>query len=292
MAKKKENRLGKGLGALISENSYTPVKTVKEAVETGNITEIEVKDIEVNPYQPRLEFDEQALQELSASIKELGIIQPLTVRILENKKFQLISGERRLRASKLAGLKKVPAFVREANDQEMLEFALVENLQRENLNPIEIAISYDRLLKECNLKHEDLSERTGKGRSSITNYLRLLKLPEAIQNGLKAKKITMGHAKILAGLSDDEDLQLKIFYKIISASLSVKKTQEELNAALNPKKKNKTNELSENYKNYKDNFTQKFDTKVDIKVDNKGKGKLIINFNSEEKLKKIIDILD
>lgn len=295
MAKKNnENRLGKGLGALISENSYTPAKTVEEAIETGNFAEIKIEDIETNPFQPRSQFDEQALNELAESIKQLGIIQPITVRAKGNSKFQLISGERRLRASKIAELDRIPAFVRDANDQEMLEFALVENIQRENLNPIEIAISYQRLMDECELTQDNLSERTGKGRSSIANYLRLLNLPPEVQAGVRVNKISMGHAKILAGLSDDRHNQLKIFYKILSAGLSVKKTQEEVNQILNPsskKEKKQGNELSDNYQNFKNNISEKFNTKVDIKIDKTGKGKLIIDFKSEEVLDKIINAM-
>ncbi|MBN2890991.1 MAG: ParB/RepB/Spo0J family partition protein [Bacteroidales bacterium] len=292
---KNENRLGKGLGALIPENSYTPAKTIEEAIKTGNIAEISIEDVETNPFQPRSQFDEQALIELSESIKQLGIIQPITVRIIKKDKFQLISGERRLRASKMAGLDKIPAFIRDANDQEMLEFALVENIQRENLNPIEIAITYQRLMEECSLTQESLSERTGKGRSSIANFLRLLNLPPEIQAGLRANKISMGHAKILAGLTEDRHNQLKVFYKILSAGLSVKKTQEEVNSILNPKakkEKSDTDELPQNIKEFKSNMANRFDTKVDIKIEKNGKGKLIIDFESEDILQKIIDSLN
>lgn len=290
---KKNSRLGKGLGALIPENSYTPpAKTIEEAILTGNIAEIDINDVETNPFQPRSQFNEQALLELSESIEQLGIIQPITVRKLKNDKFQLISGERRLRASKMAGLEKIPAFVRQANDQEMLEFALVENIQRENLNPIEIGITYQRLMDECNLTQESLSERTGKGRSSIANYLRLLNLPPEIQAGLRSTKISMGHAKILAGLSDNKHVQLTVFYKIISAGLSVKKTQEEVNQILNPKQKTDKTELPDSYQQFKTNFTEKFDTKVDIKLSKNGKGKIIIDFESEEALEKILKELN
>lgn len=290
---KKNSRLGKGLGALIPENSYTPpAKTIEEAILTGNIAEIDINDVETNPFQPRSQFNEQALLELSESIEQLGIIQPITVRKLKNDKFQLISGERRLRASKMAGLEKIPAFVRQANDQEMLEFALVENIQRENLNPIEIGITYQRLMDECNLTQESLSERTGKGRSSIANYLRLLNLPPEIQAGLRSSKISMGHAKILAGLSDNKHVQLTVFYKIISAGLSVKKTQEEVNQILNPKQKTDKTELPDSYQQFKTNFTEKFDTKVDIKLSKNGKGKIIIDFESEEALEKILKELN
>ena len=286
---KRTNRLGKGLGALIPENSYTPAKTVEEAIITGNIAEIDINDIETNPFQPRSQFDEQAIAELADSIKQLGIIQPITVRRLKNEKFQLISGERRLRASKIVGLKKIPAFVRDANDQEMLEFSLVENIQREDLNPIEIAITYHRLMEECNLTQSNLSERTGKGRSSVANYLRLLNLPPEIQAGMRSSKITLGHAKILAGLTNDKHNQLKLFYKILSAGLSVKKTQDEVDLLLHPKGKViKKNILPKNFQEYKNNFSEKLDTSVNITLSKSGKGKLIIDFDSEDDLKNII----
>ncbi len=292
---KTDNRLGKGLGALIPDaKSYSnPAKTVEEAVKTGNIAEINIKNIETNPFQPRSQFDEQSLKELSESIAQLGIIQPITVRLIKKDKFQLISGERRLRAAKIAGLDKIPAFVRDANDQEMLEFALVENIQRENLNPIEISITYQRLMEECDLTQEKLSERTGKGRSSIANYLRLLKLPPELQAGLRANKISMGHAKVLSSLPDRHN-QLKIFYKILAAGLSVKKTQEAVDAILYPEDDDnkKKKGLPENFIALKDEFAKKLNTKVDIKLSNNGKGKLIIDFNNEKLLNKIIKSLD
>ncbi len=294
---KTNNRLGKGLGALIpdAETYSKKAKTVEEAIKTGAIAEIEIEKIETNPFQPRAVFDEEALNELAQSIQELGIIQPITVRRLASgEKFQLISGERRLRAAKKAGLKKIPAFVRDANDQEMLEFALVENIQRENLNPIEIAITFQRLIDECELTQEQLSERTGKGRSSIANYLRLLKLPAEIQAGLRSNRITMGHAKILASLPDKHN-QLKVFYKILSAGLSVKKTSELVDSILHPtEEKEKTKiTLPDDFVNYKNEIARKLKTKVDIKLDKKGKkGKLIINFDDEDLLRKIINAIE
>lgn len=292
MAKKNDLRLGKGLGALIPDANYKPAKTIEEAIKTGNIAEIDINKVETNPFQPRSQFDEQALLELSESIKQLGIIQPITVRLLKKDKFQLISGERRLRASKMAGLEKIPAFVREANDQEMLEFALVENIQRENLNPIEIAISYQRLMTECELTQENLSERTGKGRSSIANYLRLLKLPPEIQAGLRSQKITMGHAKVISALPDRHN-QLKVFYKVLAAGLSVKKTREAVDAIINPVERSSkdNNELPDVYNNYKADIEDKFNTKVDIKLSENGKGKLIIDFEKPEILEKIVNLL-
>jgi len=292
---KSNNRLGIGLGALIpdvNEINKNKAKTVEEAIDTGDIAVIDIDKIDTNPFQPRSQFDEQALAELTESIKQLGIIQPITVRLLKKDKFQLISGERRLRAARMAGLEKIPAFIREANDQEMLEFALVENIQREELNPIEIAITYQRLIDECELTQEALSERTGKGRSTVANYLRLLNLPPEIQAGLRANKISMGHAKVLASLPDRHN-QLKIFYKILAAGLSVKKTQDEVNAALYPKKKNnkEKQELPENILNIKKELSEKFKTKFDIKLSPKGKGKLVIDFDNQEQLEKILNSL-
>jgi len=294
MAKKTDNRLGKGLGALIPDaNTYNkPIKNVEEAAKTGNIAEIDISKIETNPFQPRTLFDEQALKELSESISELGIIQPITVRILKKDKFQLISGERRLRAAKMAGLSKIPAYVRKANDQEIIEFALVENIQRKDLNPIEISITFQRLMEECELTQEKLSERTGKGRSSIANYLRLLKLPPEIQAGLRSSKISMGHAKVLSSLPDRHNI-LKVFYKILSGGLSVKKTQTEVDSILYPddKPKTKTKDLPDNYVSIKKKFEEKLGTKVDIKLSNKEKGKLIINFDDKKLLDTIIKSL-
>ncbi len=293
----KKNRLGKGLGALITESTTIQPKPIQEAISNGNIAEVEISKIEINPFQPRLKFEEEALSDLSNSIKELGIIQPITLRKLKDDKFQLISGERRLRASKTAGLTKIPAFIRKANDQEMLEFALVENIQREDLNSIEIAITYKRLMEECQLTQEKLSERTAKRRSTVANYLRLLTLSPEIQAGLRAKKITMGHARALIGVENLQE-QLKVFYQIISSELSVRKTEDIVKEINQPKfKKAKTKifkELEGNYKSFKTNLSEKFNAKIDLKIANsgKGKGKLVINFKSEEELQKIMEMME
>ncbi len=292
----KKSRLGKGLGALISESSTINTKSVQESISNGNIAEIDIDKIDINPFQPRLKFEEDALNDLRASIKELGIIQPITLRKLKDNKFQLISGERRLRASKMAGLKKIPAFIREANDQEMLEFALVENIQREDLNSIEIAITYKRLMDECKLTQEKLSERTAKRRSTVANYLRLLTLSPEIQAGLRAKKITMGHARALISVEDPQE-QLKVFYQAVSGELSVRKTEEIVKEINTPKfkktKKNPYKVLDNNYKSFQSNLSEKFSAKIDLKIANsgKGKGKLVINFKSEEELQKIIEMM-
>ena len=289
MAQKKRG-LGKGLGALIGENTYKP-KPVDEALSTSAIAEIDIENIKTNPYQPRSAFDQQALNELAESIKELGIIQPITVKKIDNDRFQLISGERRLRAAKMAGLKKIPAYVRDINDEEVLAFALVENIQREDLNPIEIAISLQRLMDECNYTQDQLSEKTGKARSTVANYLRLLALPAEIQAGIRSAKITMGHAKALNAI-ENKNTQLKIFYKIITNSLSVRETEQMVKNELKPEKKRKVKRsLPEHYKKIKSELAQKLNTKIDIKLGNKGKGKLIIDFNSNEDFNKLINIL-
>ncbi len=287
----KKRGLGKGLNALITETpSYQP-KPVEEAIGTGAVAEIDIELIETNPFQPRAVFDEQSLQELSDSIKELGIIQPITVRKIGDK-FQLISGERRLRASKMAGLKKIPAFVRSTNDTEMLQLALVENIQREDLNPIEIAITYQRLLEEFSLTQEELSKKTGKGRSTISNYIRLLNLPAEIQAGLRAEKITMGHAKAISALPDKHS-QITVFYKVLAGGLSVRQTEDMVKSILNPEDKSKKEkpQLPEKLQVYKDTLKNKLNTKVDIKLSKNGKGKLIIDFKNEEQIEKILQLL-
>jgi ParB family chromosome partitioning protein len=206
---KKKNSLGKGLSALLHESGVENSNLItKDSV--NNIQEIPLHEIETNPFQPRTDFNQQALQELAASIKIQGIIQPITVRLLTKNRYQIISGERRFQASKQAGLKTIPAYIRKANDQQMLEMALIENIQRENLNAIEIALSYQRLITECNLKQEELSNQVGKDRTTVTNYLRLLKLPPDIQIAVRDQKLTMGHARALLGI-DNIDLQLNIF---------------------------------------------------------------------------------
>jgi ParB family chromosome partitioning protein len=287
----RKNALGRGLGALIDEED-------KELL-IGKIsggTEIFVDRIELNPFQPRSKIDEESLNELASSIKELGIVVPITVREIEDNKYQLITGERRLRAAKIAGIKKIPAFVRIANDQNMLEMALVENIQREDLNAIDVAISYQRLTEECNLTQEDLSQRVGKKRATVTNYLRLLKLPPEIQLGLKDNKISMGHARALINIEDTND-QLRLYYKIVDEDLSVRKV-EELARKINKLKdkpedqKLKTYGQPKEYDDLKVHLSEFFKTNIDFKRNNKGAGKIVISFNSDEELERIIAILD
>ena len=220
----KKKALGRGLSALLSDTPETQ-KLEEAPVSTGPMNEIPITDIEVNPYQPRKNFDQEALRELADSIKVHGIIQPITVRKLARNQYQLISGERRFQPSKLAGLKSIPAYVRSADDQQMLEMSLIENIQRENLNPIEIALSYQRLLTECNLKQEELGDRVGKNRSTVTNYLRLLKLPPDIQIALRDNKLSMGHARAIISI-ESPDIQLIIFKRTIQEDLSVRQVEE------------------------------------------------------------------
>ncbi len=292
MATKKRG-LGKGLNALIPDEPLYEPKPVEEAISTSAVAEIEIDKIEANPYQPRAVFDESALLELAESIKQLGVIQPITVRRVGKDRYQLISGERRLRAAKMAGLKTIPAFVRSTDDNNMLLEALVENIQREDLNPIEIAISFKRLMEELNLTQEQLSKTTGKGRSTIANYLRLLNLPPEIQAGIRAEKITMAHAKAIASLPDKFS-QIKVYYKVLAAGLSVKKTEELVKEMMNKQedtKRKKKTELPEQYKLWRENLKKALNTKVDLKLDKSGKGKLVINFENEDQLKKIIEFL-
>ncbi|MGQ8337589.1 ParB/RepB/Spo0J family partition protein [Sunxiuqinia sp. A32] len=285
----KRNALGRGLGALIDDADKMEA--------SSSINEISIENIEANPYQPRTKFDEEALRELAASIKEVGIIQPITLRQLTPEKYQIIAGERRFRASKLAGLTTVPAYVRTADDEGMLEMALVENIQREDLDAIEIAVSYQRLIEECKLTQESLSDRVGKKRSTVSNYLRLLKLPAKIQKGIIEKIITMGHARALVNVPNPED-QLEVFDLIVSEELSVRKV-EEIVRNLNSSEKKETNSSPvvkekhpEEYGELKEHLSKFFKTKVDFSLNNKGKGKIVIPFSTPKDLERIIGILD
>lgn len=295
----KKNSLGRGLSALL-ENSGTDITSslpADKANQTaGNVANIRIELIEANPFQPRTEFEKEALLELAQSIKELGIIQPITVRKLGYDKFQIISGERRFRASQVAGLTEIPAYIRIANDQAMLEMALVENIQRQELNPIEVALSYKRLIDECHLTQEELGERVGKNRSTTANYLRLLKLPAQIQASLKSQEITMGHARALLAI-DDEDVLLYIFRKILAENLSVRKveelarqTGEEQVAA--PAAKKKIAGLSFDEQKLKEDLSSMFGTKVKLKKNPEGNGNIVIPFKSEKDLIRIKELLD
>lgn len=289
----RKNSLGRGLGALIEDASEPVAKEIIQAVEATN--EIGIDTIEVNPFQPRQQFDEEALQELSVSIKQLGVIQPITVRKIGENKYQLIAGERRFRAAKLAGLKKLPAYVRSADDQAMLELALVENIHRADLNAIEVAISYNRLIEECSLTQESLSDRVGKKRSTIANYLRLLKLPATIQLGIREEKLSMGHARALISI-DDNDKLLDVYNHIINEGLSVREVEELVRNIDKPKevkeKKTSEPELSKEYEDLRQHLAKHFNAPVEFKRTPKGAGKIVISFKSDEELEKIIAVLD
>lgn len=289
---KKKGGLGRGLGALIegSKTESAPIAAV------NTISEIPVSQIETNPFQPRTHFDQEALEELAESIRVQGIIQPITVRQLDANTFQLISGERRYQASKLAGLSTIPAYIRKANDQQMLEMALIENIQRENLNAIEIALSYQRLLSECNLKQEELGDRVGKKRTTVTNYLRLLKLPPDIQIGLRDNQISMGHARALINI-ENVDLQLEVFHRIIREELSVRKV-EEIVRLLSGQKLTKPLPQPEldlyggEIKKVESRLSTYFGTKIHVKSNNQGKGEIKIPFVSVDDLNRILEILN
>jgi len=298
----KRNALGKGLSALL-ENYDTDVTTkpLQQSGENtpyfgiGTVANIPLDRIEANPFQPRANFEEDTLHELAESIKKFDIIQPVTVRKLGYDKYQLISGERRYRAAKIAGLTEIPAYIRIANDQAMLEMSLVENIQREELNAIEIAISFQRLIEECKLLQEELSERVGKNRSTITNYLRLLKLPAEIQIGIKEKKITMGHARALINVNDVQT-QLSIYKDIVNKELSVRKAEEivrDLNGQpYHTKKTASPTPLSLEYRQLKSNLSSHFNTKVDVTLYNNGKGKIVIPFESDDDLERVVGVLN
>jgi ParB family chromosome partitioning protein len=294
--KPKRKALGRGLGALLedSNSGQRGEDRINSDVNVvGSINEIDVNDIETNPYQPRTEFDKEALDELAESIKIQGIIQPITVRKLGNNKYQLISGERRLQASKLAGLENVPAYVRVADDQQMLEMALIENIQRENLNAIEIALSYQRLITDCNLKQEELGDRVGKKRTTVNNYMRLLKLPPDIQAGIRDKKISMGHARALITI-ENVDTQLSIYHKIIKEDLSVRKVEDLVrNWQDKPlKDKDKKTEVPYEIKQVQDKLSSHFGTRVQVKHGKNNKGEIKIPYLSNDDLTRILEILE
>ncbi len=293
---KKRPALGKGLSALL-ESSATDItsKDLTDASVLGSVALLPIDSIEANPFNPRTHFEETALKELSNSIEQHGIIQPLTVRKLGRNKYQLISGERRFKASKMAGLKEIPAYIRVANDQTMLEMALVENIQREDLNAIEVALSYQRLIDECQLTQEELASKIAKSRTSITNHLRLLKLPPVIQLAVRENEISMGHARALVS-AGDEEIQIHLFERIIAERLSVRDVEAILRGENNLKQassaKAKKVELSQNQQQFAHQLSEKIAAKVQINKLPKGNGKLIINFNSDVDLNRIIELLN
>jgi ParB family chromosome partitioning protein len=295
---KKMTGLGRGLGALLQDSekvNTTRTNARVHAAETvGSMNQIDVSQIEANPYQPRTRFDQEALQELADSIRVQGIIQPITVRQISDDTYQLISGERRLQASRSIGLSSIPAYVRTANDQQMLEMALIENIQRENLNSIEIALSYQRLILECNLKQEELGIRVGKNRTTVNNYIRLLKLPPVIQAALRDNQISMGHARAIITINSDQS-QLKIFNKIIEEGWSVRKVEDEVrklgmmsNVTFASKKQPTINQ---EIKSLQFQLSSFFGAKVSVKSSEDHKGEIKIPFTSQDELKKILDTL-
>jgi ParB family chromosome partitioning protein len=295
----KRNALGRGLSAILRnpKTDITDDRTNEKNL-VSNVNEIAIDDIQINPFQPRIDFEKEKIYELSESIKELGIIQPITVRKLGYNKYQLISGERRLRASKELNLKTIPSYIRIANDEQMLEMALVENIQRENLNPIEIAISFQRLIKECDLTQEECGNRLGKKRSTIANFLRLLKLPSEIQDGLKKEKISVGHARALINIKEKQN-QLNIYQDIIENGFSVREVEQlakdfsERNYNYKGKKKKIESEDIIPFGHQKKLFDLSKNLNVDIqfKRNKKGSGKIIIPFSDDEKLSEIFNKL-
>lgn len=287
----KKQALGRGLSALLKDHETDQSIVLKDIV--GSIIDLEIDSIEINPFQPRSNFNEESLKELAASIRELGVIQPITVRKTEHDKYQLISGERRLRASKIIGLTTIPSYIRIANDQESLEMALVENIQRHDLDPIEIALSYQRLIDEIQLTQEQMSERVGKKRSTIANYIRLLKLDPIIQTGIRDGFISMGHGRSIINI-EDHDVQTGIYQKIVSRNLSVRETealvksyQESLKPVTSKPQKGTSFKVSDGEKK---SISVYFGAKTDVTVAGTGKGKITIPFHSEEDFNRIIKL--
>ena len=287
----KKNALGKGLSALL-ENAKTDITSSNDHQKSdvvGSITRIKISSISPNPFQPRLDFDKEPLLELSNSIKEHGIIQPITVRKIGRNEFQIISGERRYQASKLAGIDELPCFIRIADDQHMLEMAIVENVQRKDLNAIEIALSYQRLIDECNLSQEELGKKVSKNRSTVANFLRLLKLPIEIQKALRDDKITMGHARALLALSNEKEMLITL-NEILEDNLSVRAVEEKRKFQV--KSLNSTLALSRYELRMQNNMAYQLSSKVNIKKKASGKGQIIISFNNQEDLNRILDNFD
>ncbi|HUH33341.1 MAG TPA: ParB/RepB/Spo0J family partition protein [Daejeonella sp.] len=303
MTYQKKTGLGRGLSALLDDTEVVENRNqqdrnqqiAKEGSLLGTISHVKISQVEVNPFQPRTEFESEALQELSDSIKLQGLIQPITVRKAGPNAYQLISGERRLRASKLAGLTEIPAYIRTANDQQMLEMALIENIQRENLNAIEVALSFQRMIEECSLKQEELGDRVSKSRSTVTNYLRLLRLPPSIQASIRDNAISMGHARALISV-EDVDKQLYIHQEIIDKGLSVRKVEELVREIQKPgnkvKQAKKPVNMSFQFQKIQDDLASKFGTRVKLKVQDKGTGAIEIPFMSEDDLNRILEMLD
>lgn len=295
MAAPKRQALGRGLSALLKDTeNVSSVKDANAEKLVGAIAEIDIDKIVENPFQPRTKFDLEAIEELSISIKELGVIQPITVRKQADHTFQIISGERRFRASKLAGNSAIPAYIRIADDQTMLEMALVENIQREELDAIEIALSYQRLMEECKLTQEAMSDRVGKKRSTIANYLRLLKLQPIVQAGLRDKMISMGHARAIINIQDEE-IQLSLYEQTIAKGFSVRQIEEAVrklkDGLAEPKTTNAPKELPVKYTEIKQVLSDHLNSKVNFSRDTRGKGKIVIPFSNDEDFERLLGLL-
>jgi ParB family transcriptional regulator, chromosome partitioning protein len=286
--KNKKGALGRGLEAILqSPDTDITSRDISGNYVVGAIANLEVKKIEANPFQPRSDFENEALEELAASIAEQGVIQPLTVRKLGYDKYQIISGERRLRAAKSIGLKEVPCYIRVANDEQMLELALIENTHREDLNALEISISYQRLIEECDLTQEELSKKVGKKRSTIANYLRLLKLPAEIQLAIRERKISMGQARNFVNIDDREE-QLKLFHEILSDGMSVRELEKKVK---NIQNKGKKYRLPEKYKELSENLSSEFNANVRITRSSRGNGSIVFKFSSDDEMERILAII-
>ena len=293
--KTKKSALGRGLSAILESPETDITSTdISGNYVVGAIANIPLEKIESNPFQPRNQFEEESLNDLAKSIKEQGIIQPITVRKLGYDKYQLISGERRYKAAKIVGLDAIPTFIRVANDHQMLEMALIENIHREDLNSLDIAISYQRLIEECKITQEELSDRIGKGRTTIANYIRLLKLPPEIQKAVKEEKISMGHARAIINI-ENVDIQIQILFAIISKNLSVRDVErivKDLNKEQKPIVKKHHDPLPEKYSLVKNELSEQLGTKVEIRKNTKGKGSIVIPFKSDKEFEKIVSILE
>jgi ParB family chromosome partitioning protein len=288
----RKNALGRGLGALIDAEEERDL--VHDKLSKG--IEVPIDHISTNPFQPRTKFDDDTLKELAESIRQIGVIQPITIRETHDGNYQLITGERRLRAAKMAGISRIPAYVRGAQDNDLLEMALVENIQREDLDAIEIALSFQRLIEECDLTQEDLSQRVGKKRATVSNYIRLLKLPAEIQLGIREKKISMGHARAIVNIEDPRE-QLDLFYKITRNDLSVRKVEQLVRKLTEKKEESDISDgqekpLPHTYEELRNHLSEFFSTGVEFKRNNNGAGKIVIPFISDDDLERIIAIFD
>lgn len=292
--KKKRSALGRGLEALLqSPDTDITSKDISGNYVVGAIASLHLDKIEVNPFQPRNTFEPEALEELADSIREQGVIQPITVRKLGYEKYQIISGERRFKAARMAGLEEIPSYIRVANDEQMLELALIENTHRQDLNAIEIGISYQRLMEECKLTQEELSKKVSKQRSTISNYIRLLKLPAEVQIAIRDGLITMGHARSFINI-EDRDEQLNLLAQILNENLSVREIEKKVQKINKPdtfKKKNKTPQLPVKYREIQQILSSELETPVEMKRNNKGRGAIVINFKNDEEMERIVSML-